>query len=204
MIKRTLGVGKKKERLNSHITMEQSDLKKIRATTILAVRKNGKSVMAGDGQVSLGETIMKHRATKVRYMYKEQVLVGFAGAAADAFNLFERLETKLETYNGNLTKAAVELAKDWRTDKILRRLEAILLAMDKDHTLVISGTGDVIEPDEPVAAIGSGGAYALAAARALVENSNLDASIIAGKAMKIAASICIYTNEQVETHELAE
>ncbi len=184
--------------------MEQSDLKKIRATTILAVRKNGRAVMAGDGQVSLGETIMKHKATKVRYMYKDLVLVGFAGAAADAFNLFERLEAKLDTYNGNLTKAAVELAKDWRTDKILRRLEALLLAMDEEHTLVISGTGDVIEPDEPVAAIGSGGAYALAAARALVENSNLDAGTIAGEAMKIAASICIYTNEQVVIHELAE
>lgn len=174
----------------------------MRGTTILAVRKNGKAVMAGDGQVSLGETIMKHKATKVRYTYKDQVLVGIAGAAADAFNLFDRLETKLETYNGNLTRAAVELAKDWRTDKILRRLEALLLTMDKEHMLIISGTGDVIEPDESVAAIGSGGPYALAAAQALVAHSSLDAEAIAREAMKIAASICVYTNEQVVVHGL--
>jgi len=158
--------------------------------------------MAGDGQVSLGETIMKHKATKVRFMYEDKVLVGFAGAAADAFNLFERLEGKLETYNGNLTKAAVELAKDWRTDKILRRLEALLLAIDKEHILIISGTGDVIEPDESVAAIGSGGSYAVAAAKALTEHSDLDAVSIAREAMKIAASICVYTNEQLIVHEL--
>lgn len=175
---------------------------KIRATTIIAVRKNGKAVMAGDGQVSLGDTIMKHKATKVRYMYKNQVLVGFAGAAADAFNLFERLEAKLEAYNGNLTKAAVELAKDWRTDKILRRLEALVLAMDMEHTFIISGTGDVIEPDESVAAIGSGGPYALAAAQAMMEHSELDADAIAREAMKIAASICVFTNEQVVVHQL--
>jgi ATP-dependent HslUV protease subunit HslV len=174
----------------------------LRATTILAVIKDGKCVMGGDGQVSLGETIMKQRATKVRTMYKDQVLVGFAGAAADAFNLFERLEAKLETHNGNLTRAAVELAKDWRTDKILRRLEALLLAMDREHILVISGTGDVIEPDEPVAAIGSGGPFALAAARALVAHSGLDALTIVKESMKIAASICVYTNEQVVVHEL--
>ncbi len=159
-------------------------------------------VMAGDGQVSLGETIMKHKATKVRYMYEDQILVGFAGAAADAFSLFEKLEGKLETYNGNLTRAAVELAKDWRTDRILRRLEALLLAADKDHTLVISGTGDIIEPDESVAAIGSGGPYALAAARALFEHSDLDAVAIAREAMKIAASICVYTNGQIVVHEI--
>ena len=182
--------------------MDKNAFKEIRGTTILAVRKNGKAVMAGDGQVSFGETIMKHKATKVRYMYKDQVLVGIAGAAADAFNLFERLEAKLETYNGNLTKAAVELAKDWRTDKILRRLEALLLSMDKDHILVISGTGDVIEPDETVAAIGSGGPYALAAARALVAHSDLDADSIVREAMKIAASICVYTNQELVVHEL--
>ena len=182
--------------------MLDKSLMKIRATTILAVRKNDEAVMAGDGQVSLGDTIMKHKATKVRFMLKDQVLVGFAGAAADAFNLFERLERKLETYNGNLTRAAVELAKDWRTDKILRRLEALLLAMDKEHTFIISGTGDVIEPDEAVAAIGSGGPYALAAARALAEHSGLDATAIAREAMKIAASICIYTNGEVVIHEL--
>ena len=182
--------------------MVQGDLRKMRATTILAVKKNGKAVMAGDGQVTLGETIMKHKATKVRYMYKEKVLVGFAGTAADAINLFDRLEGKLESYNGNLTRAAVELAKDWRTDKILRRLEALLLAMDTEHILIISGTGDVIEPDESVAAIGSGGPFALAAARALVAHSDLDADTIAREAMKIAASICIYTNEQLVLHEL--
>jgi ATP-dependent HslUV protease subunit HslV len=179
-----------------------SSKSKIRATTVLAVRKDGKSVMAGDGQVTLGETIMKHKAKKVRFMYKDGVLVGFAGAAADAFNLFERLEGKLEKFNGKLTRAAVELAKDWRTDKILRRLEALLLAMDKDHTLVISGTGDVIEPDEDVAAIGSGGPFAVAAARALLKYSNLDAVSIAREAMKITASICLYTNEEIEVYEI--
>ncbi|MBW1909430.1 MAG: ATP-dependent protease subunit HslV [Deltaproteobacteria bacterium] len=184
--------------------MNQNAVMRIRATTILAVRKDGKAVMAGDGQVSLGETIMKHKATKVRYMYEDKVLVGFAGTAADAFNLFERLEGKLETYNGNLARAAVELAKDWRTDKILRRLEALLLAMDKEHIFMISGTGDVIEPDESVAAIGSGGPFALAAARALVEHSDLDAITITQKAMKIAASICVYTNDQVVVQELGK
>lgn len=179
-----------------------NSLQRIRATTILVVRRDGKVVMAGDGQVSLGETIMKHKATKVRYMYKDLVLVGFAGAAADAFSLFEKLEGKLETYNGNLARAAVELAKDWRTDRILRRLEALLLAADIEHTLLISGTGDVIEPDESVAAIGSGGPYALAAARALLEHSDLDAVAIAREAMKIAASICVYTNDEVVVHEI--
>ena len=182
--------------------MNMKSEKRVRATTILVVRKEGKVVMAGDGQVSLGETIMKQKATKVRYMYKDLVLVGFAGAAADAFSLFEKLEGKLETYNGNLTRAAVELAKDWRTDRILRRLEALLLAADKEHTLLISGTGDVIEPDESVAAIGSGGPFALAAARALLEHSDLDAGAIAREAMKIAASICVYTNDEVVVHEI--
>jgi ATP-dependent HslUV protease subunit HslV len=176
----------------------------LRATTVLAVRKNGRSVMAGDGQVTLGDTIMKHRATKVRTMYEDKVLVGFAGAAADAFNLFERLEGKLEAYSGNLTKAAVELAKDWRTDRILRRLEALLLTMDEEHILIISGTGDVIEPDESVAAIGSGGPYAQAAAQALVAHSDLDALAIAREAMKIAASLCIYTNEHFVVRELSK
>ena len=178
------------------------DIKEIRATTILAVRKDGKSVMAGDGQVSIGETIMKHKAKKVRFMYKDRVMVGFAGAAADAFNLFERLEGKLEKFNGNLTRAAVELAKDWRTDKILRRLEALLLAIDAEHILIISGTGDVIEPDESVAAIGSGGPYALAAARALMAHSDLDSASIAREAMKITASICLYTNDEIIVQEL--
>ena len=177
---------------------------RIRATTVLAVRKDGKGVMAGDGQVSLDDTIMKHNAVKVRYMFGDQVIVGFAGAAADAFNLFERLEAKLEMYNGNLTRAAVELAKDWRTDKILRRLEALLIAMDDEHIFIISGTGDVIEPDEEIAAIGSGGSYALAAARALVHHSDLGAADIARESMKIAASICIYTNDRITVHELGE
>ena len=177
---------------------------KIRATTILAVRHNGRAVMAGDGQVTLNDTVMKHKAVKVRFMYKDRVLVGFAGAAADAFNLFERLEGKLEKFNGNLTRAAVELAKDWRTDKILKRLEALLLAMDEEHTFIISGTGDVIEPDESVAAIGSGGAYALAAAKALMAHSDLDAHDIVREAMKITASICLYTNENIVIREIGE
>jgi ATP-dependent HslUV protease subunit HslV len=182
--------------------MTKKSIDKIRATTILAVRKDGESVMAGDGQVSLGETIMKHKAQKVRFMYKDNVLVGFAGAAADAFNLFEKLEGKLEKYNGKLTRAAVELAKDWRMDKVLRRLEALLLAMDKEYTLIISGTGDVIEPDEEVAAIGSGGPYAMAAAKALLANSDLDAESIAREAMKITASICLYTNDNIIIHKI--
>ena len=182
--------------------MNGKDFKKIRATTILAVRKNGKSAMAGDGQVTLGETIMKHKAKKIRFMFNDSVIVGFAGAAADAFSLFEKLEGKLEKFNGQLPRAAVELAKDWRTDKILRKLEALLLAMDKEHTLIISGTGDVIEPDETVAAIGSGGPYALAAARALVEHSDLDAATIAREAMKISASICLYTNDEIIVQEI--
>ena len=184
--------------------MHEGPLGKIRATTILAVRKDGRSVMAGDGQVSLGETIMKHKAKKIRTMYNDKVIVGFAGAAADAFNLFERLEGKLEKYNGNLTRSAVELAKDWRTDKILRRLEALLLAMDDEHTLIISGTGDVIEPDEAVAAIGSGGPYAHAAARALMLHSDLDAVSIAQEAMNITASICLYTNREIQIQEIQE
>ena len=175
-----------------------STLKKIRATTILCVRKDGQGVMAADGQVTLENTIMKKKAKKLRFMYNDQVLVGFAGATADAFSLFERLESKLEKYNGNLPRAAVELAKDWRTDKVLRRLEALLLAMDQEHTLILSGNGDVIEPDEETASIGSGGPYALAAARALLAHSNLDAKSIAIESMKIAASICLYTNEEFE------
>jgi ATP-dependent HslUV protease subunit HslV len=176
--------------------------KKIRATTVLAVRKDGRCVMAGDGQVTLGETIMKHRAKKVRYMYDDSVIVGFAGAAADAFNLFEKLEGKLEQYKGQLTRAAVELAKDWRTDKVLRNLEALLLAMDKEHTFIISGTGDVIEPDDAVASIGSGAPYALAAAKALIKHSGLDAMDIAKEAMLITSTICLYTNDVIETIEL--
>ena len=154
--------------------------------------------MAADGQVTLEDTIMKHKAKKLRFMYNDQVLVGFAGATADAFSLFEKFEGKLEKYNGNLPRSAVELAKDWRTDKILRRLEALLIAMDSKHTLILSGNGDVIEPDEEVAAIGSGGPYALAAASALLAHSTLDAKSIALESMNIAASICIYTNREFE------
>jgi len=175
---------------------------RLRATTILSVRKDGASVMAADGQVTLENTIMKRRAKKLRFMYNDRVLIGFAGATGDAFSLFEKLEGKLEKYNGNLSRAAVELAKDWRTDRILRRLEAFLLAMDQEHTLILSGNGDVIEPDEDVAAIGSGGPYALAAAKALIDHSDLDAKSIALESMKIAASICLYTNEEFDLKSL--
>lgn len=173
-----------------------------RSTTILSVRKDGRAVMACDGQVTLGETVMKHRANKLRFLYGDRVLVGFAGASADAFTLFERLEGRLEQFNGNLMRAAVELAKDWRLDKVLRRLEALLLAMDREHTFILSGTGDVIEPDEEVAAIGSGGPYALAAARALAAHSSMDAPAVAKEAMTIAASICLYTNDIILVEEV--
>jgi len=172
------------------------------ATTILCVRRDGKVAMASDGQVTLGNTVLKHNAKKIRRMYNNKVLGGFAGATADAFTLFEKFEAKLETYKGNLTRSAVELAKDWRTDKILRRLEALLIVADSNHTLILSGSGDVIEPETGVAAIGSGGAYAQAAARALVENSDLSAAAITGKAMEIAADICIYTNKNITLEEI--
>jgi len=171
-------------------------------TTILALRHQGKVVIAGDGQVTMGQTVMKHRAKKIRRLYHDQILTGFSGATADALTLYERLEAKLEQFNGNLTRAAVEMAKDWRTDKILRRLEALLIAADKEHILILSGTGDVMEPDNEVAAIGSGGPLALAAARALCAFSGLSANEIALEAMKIAASLCIYTNEQIVLEEL--
>jgi ATP-dependent HslUV protease, peptidase subunit HslV len=171
-------------------------------TTILALRHQGKVVIAGDGQVTMGQTVMKHRAKKIRRLYHDQIVTGFAGATADALTLFEKLEAKLEQFNGNLTRAAVEMAKDWRTDKILRRLEALLLAADKEHILILSGNGDVMEPDDEVAAIGSGGPLALAAAKALLSFSTLDAPNIAREAMKIAASLCIYTNEQIVLEEL--
>ncbi len=167
---------------------------KIRSTTILTVRHNSEVAIAGDGQVSLGNTVMKHNARKIRRLHNGQVITGFAGATADAFTLFDRLEQKLEMYNGNLMRASVELAKDWRMDKLLRRLEAMLVAVDKDHSLLLSGTGDVIEPDDGVLAIGSGGMYAQAAALALVKNSALGAEEICRQSMEIAASICVYTN----------
>jgi ATP-dependent HslUV protease subunit HslV len=170
---------------------------KIRATTIIAVRHRGEVALAGDGQVSLGNTIMKHEARKVRRLYDGKVITGFAGATADAFTLFDRLEQKLEQYNGNLLRSAVELAKDWRTDKMLRRLEAFLVAVDKEYSLLLSGTGDVIEPDDGVLAIGSGGPYAQAAAKALVAHSDLSAGEICRAAMGIAASICVYTNDNI-------
>jgi ATP-dependent HslUV protease subunit HslV len=177
-------------------------MEKMRGTTILSVRHKGNVVMAGDGQVTLEHTIVKHTARKVRKIYNDRVLAGFAGATADAFTLFGKFEEKLEQYNGNLVRAAVELAKDWRTDRLLRRLEALLVVADAEHSLVISGNGDVIEPDDGVTAIGSGGPYAHAAAKALTEFSSLDARVIAEEAMKIAASICIYTNDRIILEEL--
>ena len=169
----------------------------IKSTTILSVRHHDQVVVAGDGQVSLGNTVIKHNARKVRRLYHDQVVCGFAGATADAFTLFDKFEAKLEQYNGNLMRSAVELAKDWRTDRMLRRLEAMLIAVDKDHSLLISGTGDVIEPDTGVLAIGSGGPFAQAAALALVQKSQLDAEEICRTAMEIAGSISIYTNQEI-------
>ena len=173
-----------------------------RGTTILAVRKDGQVAMAGDGQVTLGETVMKGNARKVRSVYDNKVLVGFAGATADAFTLFERFEGKVKEYGGDITRAAVELAKEWRTDRALRRLEAMLLVADKSKVLLISGNGDVIEPEEGVIAIGSGGSYAYAAALAYLEASDYTAREIAEKALKIAGRICIYTNETLVVEEL--
>ncbi len=174
----------------------------MKGTTILAIRKDGKVVVAGDGQVTLGETILKHKARKVRRLYHNRVIVGFAGATADALTLFERLEKKLEEYGGQLVRAVVELAKDWRTERTLRRLEAMLIACDKNHMFLLSGAGDVMEPDEEVLAIGSGGSIALAAAKALLAHTNLSPREIAVEALKIAASICVYTNEHVVVEEL--
>src|SRR6202051_1861552 len=174
----------------------------VRSTTVLCVRRNGHVVMAGDGQVTLGEGVIKHSAKKIRRLYQDKILAGFAGSTADAFNLFTRFETKLEQYAGNLNRAAVELAKDWRTDKMLRNLEALLVVADQGQTFLLSGSGDVIDPDEPIAAIGSGGSYATAAARALVEKTDLSAREIAERAMKIAADICIYTNDRITFEEL--
>ncbi|MDP3259295.1 MAG: ATP-dependent protease subunit HslV [Thermodesulfovibrionales bacterium] len=173
-----------------------------KGTTILCVRRDGKVVIAGDGQVTMGNTVLKHNAKKVRTMYDNKLIAGFSGATADAFTLFERFEAKIESYRGNIKRAAVELAKDWRTDKILRRLEALLIIADNEHTFIISGTGDVIEPEDGVAAIGSGGPYAQAAAKALFENTNLPAREIVEKSMKIASNICIYTNENITIEEL--
>jgi ATP-dependent HslUV protease subunit HslV len=174
----------------------------LRSTTILCVRHRGRVVLAGDGQVTLGQTVMKRNARKIRRLYQDRVLAGFAGSGADALTLFERFETKLGQVNGNLKRAAVELAKDWRTDRLLRRLEALLVIADRETSLVVSGTGDVIEPEDGVCAIGSGGNFALAAARALVAHSDLGARAIAEEAMRIAAAICVYTNDTLVLEEL--
>ncbi len=174
----------------------------LKGTTILSIRRDGKVVIGGDGQVSMGNTVMKGNARKVRRLYKNQVLAGFAGATADAFTLFERFEAKLEKHHGHLTRSAVELAKDWRTDRMLRRLEALLCVADTSASLIISGTGDVIEPEASLMAIGSGGAYAQAAARALLENTELSAREIVEKGLSIAADICVYTNHNLVIEEL--
>ena len=172
------------------------------STTILAVRHRGQVVLAGDGQVTFGQTVVKQRAKKIRRLYNDRILAGFAGSAADSFALFARFESKLEQYRGNLERSAVELAKDWRSDRILRRLEAMLVVLDKDATFLLSGTGDLIEPDDGLVAIGSGGPFALAAAKALAANTELDARAIAEKSMAIAGEICIYTNANVAIEQL--
>jgi ATP-dependent HslUV protease subunit HslV len=192
----------RKKRRRKELNRDSNSMGRMHGTTVLSVRHKGKVVMAGDGQVTLEQTIMKHTAKKVRRIYHDKVLAGFAGATADAFTLFAKFEERLEQYNGNLLRAAVELAKEWRTDRILRRLEALLIVADSEHSLVISGNGDVIEPDDGVTAIGSGGPYAHAAAKALTEYSSLDARAIAEAAMKIAATICIYTNDRIILEEL--
>ena len=174
----------------------------IQATTIICVRKKGKVAIAGDGQVTLGETVIKHGAKKIRRLYNDKILAGFAGSSADSFALFSRFEAKLEQFHGNLSRAAVELAKDWRTDRSLRHLEAVMIVADDKSTFLISGTGDLIEPDDGLIGIGSGGAYALAAARALSKFTDLNAREIAQEAMEIAAKICIYTNESITLEEL--
>lgn len=175
---------------------------KMRGTTIVAVKRNGRITVAGDGQVTLDTTILKHGARKVRRLYNNEVIVGFAGATADAFTLFDRFDQKLEQYNGNLLRAAVELTKDWRTDRVLRHLEALMIAVNKDNSLIISGNGDVIEADDDVMAIGSGGPFALTAARALLRHSDLSSTEIAKEAMKMAAEICIYTNDHITVEEI--
>jgi ATP-dependent HslUV protease subunit HslV len=174
----------------------------IHGTTILGIIHNGEAALGGDGQVTFGNTIMKQKSRKIRLMYNNTILTGFAGAAADAFTLFERFEEKLERYSGNITKSAVELAKDWRTDKFLQKLEAMLAVMDTKNALIISGTGDVVEPDDRILAIGSGGSFALASARALVAESKLSAEEIVKKSLKIAADICIYTNNNIVVEAL--
>jgi ATP-dependent HslUV protease, peptidase subunit HslV len=177
-------------------------LEQYRGTTILSVRRNGKVVIGGDGQVSMGNTVMKGNARKVRRLYHNRVIAGFAGGTADAFTLFERFEAKLEKYQGKLMRAAVELAKDWRTDRMLRKLEALLAVADKEHSLIITGNGDVIEPEDSLMAIGSGGPFAQSAARALLDNTDLDARVIVESGLKIAGDICVYTNHHHTIEEL--
>jgi ATP-dependent HslUV protease subunit HslV len=183
-------------------TTEIKSRRLIRSTTVLCVRRDDKVVMAGDGQVTLGESVIKHGAKKIRRLYQDKILAGFAGSTADAFTLFSRFEAKLEQYHGNLGRAAVELAKDWRTDKFLRHLEALLLVSDKEATFLLSGQGDVIEPDTGIAAIGSGGPFAQAAAQALADHTKLSPKEIAEEAMKIASRMCIYTNDRITIEEL--
>lgn len=175
---------------------------KIKGTTILCVRRENDVAIGGDGQVTLEHTVMKHNARKIRRMYKDQVIAGFAGATADAFTLFEKFDAKLETYRGNLTRSAVELAKDWRTDRMLRRLEALLIVADREHSFILSGMGDVVEPDDGIAAIGSGGTYARASAKALLNHTQLSPREIVMESMKIASEICIYTNDSIIVEEI--
>lgn len=188
--------------MRDHIYKQTQWLSQPHATTILSVRRENEVVIAGDGQVTLGDTVMKTSAKKVRTMYDDEILAGFAGTSADAFTLFEKFEAKLEEYKGNMTRSAVELAKDWRTDKMLRHLEALLIVADEELSLVISGTGDVIEPDEGIIAIGSGGPFAQAAAYALSQHTQMSAKDIALESMKIAANICIYTNDHITIEQL--
>jgi ATP-dependent HslUV protease subunit HslV len=179
-----------------------TNAKIVKGTTIICVRHKGKIAIAGDGQVTLGDTVLKQKASKIRTLYKGKILAGFSGATSDAFALFSRFEAKLEEYRGNLPRAAIELAKDWRLDRSLRRLEALLVVADEKHSFLISGTGDVIEPDDGIVAIGSGGAYALAAARSLIRHTELSAKELVKEAMKISAEICIYTNANITIEEL--
>jgi ATP-dependent HslUV protease subunit HslV len=190
-------------RYNPALVQDASDdLEQLRGTTILSVRRGGRVAIGGDGQVSMGNTVMKGNARKVRRLYKGQVLAGFAGATADAFTLFERFEGKLEKHSGQLTRAAVELAKDWRTDRMLRRLEALLLVADREASLILTGTGDVVEPEDSLMAIGSGGPYAQAAARAMLDTTDLAAREVVERGLKIAADICVYTNHNLVIEEL--
>jgi ATP-dependent HslUV protease subunit HslV len=194
-------INRKTNVLDGH-PLDLGESRRVRSTTVVCVRRGDSVVMAADGQVTLGAAVMKHSAKKIRKLYQDKVLAGFAGSTADAFSLFGRFEGKLEQYAGNLGRAAVELAKEWRTDRMLRHLEALLIVCDANATFVLSGNGDVIEPEEGIIAIGSGGSFALAAARALVENTQLSAREIAEKSLKIAGQICIYTNDQMTIEEL--